>query len=59
VERLNREINAALAAPDVVARIEQIGGEPVRQSSAEFNQYFRSEIARWKDVVVRAKVKVE
>lgn len=59
VERLNREINAALGAPDVVAKIEQIGGEPVRQSAAEFTQYFRAEIARWKDVVVRAKVKVE
>lgn len=59
VERLNKSINAALSAPDVVSRIEQIGGEPVRQSSAEFAKYFRAEVERWKDVVVRADVKVQ
>lgn len=59
VERLNKEINAALAAPDVVARIEQIGGEPAKTSAGEFTTFFRSELAKWKDVVVRAKVKVE
>ncbi|MBV8031530.1 MAG: tripartite tricarboxylate transporter substrate binding protein [Betaproteobacteria bacterium] len=59
VERLNREVNAALGAPEVVAKVEQIGGEPVRESAAQFTRYFHDEVARWKDVVVRAKVKVE
>ena len=59
VERLNKEINAALALPDVAAKIEQIGGEPAHQSAAEFTKYFRSEVLRWKDVIVRANVKVQ
>jgi tripartite-type tricarboxylate transporter receptor subunit TctC len=59
VARLNAEINAALASPDIVAKIEQLGGEASKLSVAEFSRYFRAEIERWKDVVVRAKVKVE
>jgi tripartite-type tricarboxylate transporter receptor subunit TctC len=59
VARLNTEINAALAASDVVARISQLGGEPSRSTVGGFNQLYRAEIERWKDVVVRAKVKVE
>jgi tripartite-type tricarboxylate transporter receptor subunit TctC len=59
VARLNSEINAALASADLVARITQLGGEPSRTSVAEFSKLYRSEIERWKDVVVRANVKVE
>ena len=58
-QRLNKEINAALGHPDVVARIEQIGGNPTPQSSAEFAKLFRADIERWKDVVARAHIKVQ
>lgn len=59
VERLNREINAALASADITARIGQLGAEPSKTSVAEFTKVYRADIERWKDVVVRAGVKVE
>jgi tripartite-type tricarboxylate transporter receptor subunit TctC len=58
-DRLNKEINIALTSPDIVARVAQLGGEPARTTQAEFNLFYRSEIERWKDIVVRAKVKLE
>jgi tripartite-type tricarboxylate transporter receptor subunit TctC len=57
--RLNKEINTALTSPEIIARVSQLGGETVHTTQAEFNRFYRSEIERWKDIVVRAKVKVE
>ena len=59
VNRLNKEINAALAAPHVADRIVKLGAEPSQSTAAEFGRLFRSDIERWKDVVVRAQVKIE
>jgi tripartite-type tricarboxylate transporter receptor subunit TctC len=59
VSRLNREINVALASPDIVARIAQLGAEPSKSTVAEFTRLYRGDIEKWKDVVVRGKVKVE
>jgi tripartite-type tricarboxylate transporter receptor subunit TctC len=59
VNRLNTEINTALRAPDVGEKIYQIGGEPAQTTVAEFTKFYRGEIAKWKDVVTRAKVKLD
>lgn len=59
VNRLNREINMALAAPDAIARISQLGAEASNLTVAEFAKIYRSDIELWKDVVMRAKVKIE
>ena len=59
VNRLNSEINAILRAPDVTEKILQIGGEPAQTTVAEFTKFYLSEIVRWKDVVTRAKVKLD
>ncbi|CAN5789069.1 tripartite tricarboxylate transporter substrate binding protein [soil metagenome] len=59
VARLNTEINAALRSPDVIAKIQQLGGEASQSSVAEFTKLYRSEIDRWTEVVVRSKVKIE
>ena len=57
VNRLNAEINTALRAPDVAEKIVQIGGDPAQMTVAGFTTFYRAEIARWKDVVTRAKIK--
>lgn len=59
VNRLNSEINTILRAPDVTEKILQIGGEPAQTTVAEFTKFYLSEIVRWKDVVTRAKVKLD
>ena len=59
VNRISNEIRASVASPEISARIIQLGGEPTPTSAAEFTALVRAEIAHWKDVVVRAKIKVE
>jgi tripartite-type tricarboxylate transporter receptor subunit TctC len=57
--RLNQEINNALTKPDVIAKIAQLGGEPAKMTVAEYTEFYRTEMARIKDIVVRAKIPVE
>jgi tripartite-type tricarboxylate transporter receptor subunit TctC len=57
--RLNSEINAAGATPEMAARIGHIGDEPSKSTGAEFTKLYRSDIERRNDVVVPAKVQVE
>lgn len=46
VERLGREIRAALADPAIRERLEQLGLEPVGSTPEEFTGFLRSEVAR-------------
>jgi tripartite-type tricarboxylate transporter receptor subunit TctC len=50
---------AAIAAPDVTQRIQELGTEPGGQSPAEFDAVLKREIAMWADVVAKAGIKVE
>jgi len=59
VNRISNEIRASVASPEISARITQLGGEPTPTSAAEFTALVRAEVAHWKDVVLRAKIKVE
>ena len=59
VERLNAEFNKALAAPDVKARLAQLGVDPVGGSSADFTRYVKSDAERWAKIVKSANVKIE
>jgi tripartite-type tricarboxylate transporter receptor subunit TctC len=47
VNRLNSEINRALAAPDVAARLAQLGLEWKSNTSGEFAAFLRSEVDKW------------
>lgn len=59
VERLNAEFNKALAAPDVKAKLAQLGVDPVGGSSAAFTQYVKGDAERWAKIVKSANVKVD
>jgi tripartite-type tricarboxylate transporter receptor subunit TctC len=56
VERLQREIAAILATPDVQEKIVALGFEPSGITSAEFDAYIKAEIAKWKRVIEQAKI---
>jgi tripartite-type tricarboxylate transporter receptor subunit TctC len=56
VERLNREINAALADPAFAAELTNTGGTPLPGSSAEFAKLIDSEIGKWAVVIKAAGV---
>jgi tripartite-type tricarboxylate transporter receptor subunit TctC len=59
VDRLNREFNAALAAPDVRQRIAGMLLEPSGNSPQEFGAFVRSQSDRWGKVIRDANIKVE
>ena len=47
VERLNREINAALADPGVKARLADLGNEPMPMTPAGFGKFIADETEKW------------
>lgn len=59
VERLNKEILAALQLPDVKERFMQQGIEPVGSSPADFGKHIRAETEKWSRIVRDANIKPE
>jgi tripartite-type tricarboxylate transporter receptor subunit TctC len=56
VELIQRDTARALQAPDVRARLKALSYEPVGSTSTEFTAYFKSELARFADVVRQAHI---
>ncbi len=51
IDKLNHDINAALADPKVKERFADIGGAPIGGSPAEFTKLITDEIAKWGKVI--------
>ena len=56
VERLNKEIVAALNSPDVKQKLNALGAEPYPSTPEETRARMKSEISRWKAVIERANI---
>jgi tripartite-type tricarboxylate transporter receptor subunit TctC len=59
IEKLNREINAALGDPAMKARFAELGGIPMPGSPADFKTFFAQETEKWGQVVKFAGIKPE
>jgi tripartite-type tricarboxylate transporter receptor subunit TctC len=59
IEKLNSEINAALADPAIKARFIDLGAEPMAMSPAGFSKFLADETEKWGKVVRVANIKVE
>src|SRR5262249_37848104 len=59
IEKLNREINAALAEPDIKARLADFGVAPLAGSPADFGKFIAAEAEKWTKVIRAANIKVE
>jgi tripartite-type tricarboxylate transporter receptor subunit TctC len=59
VERLNKEINAALADPGMKARLADLGNAPMPMTSAEFGRLIAEETEKWATVIRAANIKPE
>jgi len=56
IERLNREINTAVAAPEVRQRLQELGVDARGSTPEALHQLLISEIAKWKTVIEDARI---
>ena len=59
VEKLNKEINEALAHPKMKARLADLGGTALAGSAAEFGKLIAEETEKWGKVIKFADIKPE
>jgi tripartite-type tricarboxylate transporter receptor subunit TctC len=59
VRKINADVNAALAMPDVQERLDAFGAEDGGGTPEKFTQFIQSETAKWTKVVTEAKVKID
>lgn len=59
VARLNSEIVRIVNTPEVRQRIIDMGGEPIANSSTEFDTFQKAEMARWARIVKQAGIEVK
>ena len=56
IARLNKDVVAALAHPDVVKRLRDLNVEPQPSSAAQAADLLSAEIRHWGDIITRAKI---
>ena len=59
VDKLNTEVNAALADPKMKARLADLGGDMLAYSPADFGKLIADETEKWGKVIRAANIKAE
>jgi tripartite-type tricarboxylate transporter receptor subunit TctC len=59
VQKINADIHAAAATPEVLAKLEGLGGAPKLMSPEAFAAFGRSEKDRWGEIIRRANIRLE
>ena len=59
IDKLNREINAALADPKMKARLADLGGTTLPGSPGDFSKFIAAETEKWGKVIRAANIKAE
>jgi tripartite-type tricarboxylate transporter receptor subunit TctC len=59
INKLNREINEALADPKIKARLADLGGTVLPGSPAEFGKLIADETEKWGKVIRATNIKVQ
>jgi tripartite-type tricarboxylate transporter receptor subunit TctC len=59
IDKLNKEINRALADPDVKTRLADLGGSPLALSPAEFRKLISDDTEKWAKIIRAANIKPE
>ena len=59
IEQLNKALNQVLADKETIKRIQDHGAEVETSTPERFGELVKSELARWKSVVQRARLTAE
>jgi len=59
IDKLNREINVALAEPQMKARLADLGAASLAGSPADFGRFIAAEAEKWSKVIRAANIKVD
>jgi tripartite-type tricarboxylate transporter receptor subunit TctC len=59
IDKLNREIDAGLADPNITARFSDLGASVLAVSPAEFGKLIADETEKWGKVIRAANIKAE
>ena len=59
LEKLNREVNAVLAMPEVKERLASLGVQPDPMSAAQLPDFARGEVSKWSGLVREAGIEPE
>jgi tripartite-type tricarboxylate transporter receptor subunit TctC len=59
IDKLNKEINTALADPKIKARFADLGGTPLPLTPAEYGKILADETEKWGKVIRSANIKAE
>ena len=59
IDKLNREVNVALADPKLKARLSDLGGMVLAGSPTDFSKLIAEETEKWAKVIKSAGIKLE
>lgn len=59
IDRLSKEVRAALADPTIQARMAELGGAPMPMGPGEFGKLIADDTAKWAKVIRAANIKME